>query len=624
MPVLQDVIHKIEVGGGMRHLKLGVGALAIVGLFVFYNFRGFKNMSTQEAMDAAQLGRNIAQGKGYSTLFVRPLSMYLIRQHNLEKLGGVEAKGSDVFQIKGNHPDLANPPVYPVVLAGLMKILPFEYAVPTKPKPFWSDEGRFLRSEPDFLISLFNQLLFFAVVFLMFLLVRRLFEPRVAWLTASLIFCTEILWRFSVSGLSTMLLLLIFTGVIWCLVLVEQEGRELTGRATRLILLALAAGVLTGLGALTRYSFGCVILPVIVFLVFCGGPQRFVLGAVAALSFVIVFAPWIARNYHVGGTPFGTAGYAILEHTFSFPEYQLQRSLEPDLSASVLKPLTQKLLVNLRHVALNDLPKLGGGWISGFFLVGLLVGFREPGPKRLRYFLVSCILLLSVAQALGTTELSTASPEINSENLLILVAPLVLTFGVNLFFLFLDQFDLPARELRYAVIGIFSALVCLPMVFTLLPPKTNPVSYPPYFPPSIQMSTMWTKENELMMTDMPWATAWYGQTQCMWLTLTPHEFVVINDYQKPIQILWLSKITIDSKLWTQWLILAQSGWGNMLIQAQNYFTTDALLWPRQVNLRVFRPGEAPESFPLHFWQVGQMGFEDQFLLTAREHFPKLQ
>ncbi len=40
---------------------------------------------------------------------------------------------------------------------------------------------------------------------------------------------TELLWRFSVSGLSTMLLLVIFIGLAWCLVLLEQEGGELSG-----------------------------------------------------------------------------------------------------------------------------------------------------------------------------------------------------------------------------------------------------------------------------------------------------------------------------------------------------------------------------------------------------------
>src|SRR5437867_11936986 len=183
MALPQELIHKLEVGGGMRHFRVVLGVLALLALIVGYNWRAFKNMSTQEAMDAAQLGRNIAQGKGYTTLFIRPFSMYLLKQHNEEKRGQAPpSKAAEFTEIKDRHPDITNPPVYPFVLAGLMKVLPFEFAIPViKPKPFWSNNGAFWRYEPDFLISLFNQLLFFGVMVLFFFLARRFFDPSTAW-----------------------------------------------------------------------------------------------------------------------------------------------------------------------------------------------------------------------------------------------------------------------------------------------------------------------------------------------------------------------------------------------------------------------------------------------------------
>jgi hypothetical protein len=91
----------------------------------------YRNLATPEAMDAAQLARNISEGKGYTTLFIRPLSLYLVQKHNA---GGMRRPRSPARnpRFRANqtaHPDLANPPVYPVVLAGLMKVLPFQYAV---------------------------------------------------------------------------------------------------------------------------------------------------------------------------------------------------------------------------------------------------------------------------------------------------------------------------------------------------------------------------------------------------------------------------------------------------------------------------------------------------------------
>ena len=84
MPALQELIHKLEVGEWTRHVKVGVALLGLLAFAVVYDIRQFKNFSTQEAMDQAQLARNIAEGKGFTTEFVRPLSFYLLQKQQLE------------------------------------------------------------------------------------------------------------------------------------------------------------------------------------------------------------------------------------------------------------------------------------------------------------------------------------------------------------------------------------------------------------------------------------------------------------------------------------------------------------------------------------------------------------
>ncbi len=217
-------------------------------------------------MDSAQLARNISEGKGYTTLFLRPFSLYLIQKHNLAKLAATPANTNiDFAQIQTAHPDLANPPVYPVVLAGLMKVLPFNYTVETK-KPFWTEGGRFMRYQPEFLIALFNEILLVAVAGLTFIIARKLFDPTVAWISTLLVLGCELLWRFSVSGLSTMLLLVIFMGLVWCVFKIEETARQIQPQPGKLLGWAALAGFLAGGGALTRYAFGWTIIPVVVFL----------------------------------------------------------------------------------------------------------------------------------------------------------------------------------------------------------------------------------------------------------------------------------------------------------------------------------------------------------------------
>ena len=600
--LIQKLIHMSEVGAGSRYLRLLVLGLAVVGLALVYNLRAYRNLATQEAMDSAQLARNIADGKGYTTLFIRPFSLYLVQSHNQAKYAAAPATTNlDFAQIKFNlHPDLANPPVYPVVLAGLMTLRSFRYPVELM-KPFWSDNSHFWRYQPDFQIAVFNEVLLLVVVGLTFFLARKLFDVNVAWLAALLTIGCELLWQFSISGLSTLLLMVIFLGLTWCVLRIEEMVCEPQPRPNWLLGLALASGVLTGVGALTRYAFGWTIIPVALFLFFFSG-QRRVLHTLAALgAFVVVLIPWVIRNYAVSGTPFGTAGFAIVEGTGLFPRFQLERSVHPDLTHALwLKLYVTKLLGNAHDILVNDLPRLGGSWVSILFLAGLLLGFRGMAVRRMRYFLLMCLGTFIVVQALGQTQLSNESPGVNSEDLLVLLVPLVFCYGVSFFFTFLEQMKLPVLQLRYAVIAVFAVLSCLPMIFTLLSPKASPVVYPPYYPPDIQHTAGWMKENELMMSDVPWAVAWYGRHQCVWLTLnTQDDFFAINDYLKPVQALYLTPGTMDGKFVSELLRSGEHSWGSFIA------------------LGVLQ-NQIPQGFPLRNAPTGFL--PDRLFLTDRERW----
>jgi hypothetical protein len=611
MLTLQRFIHQLEVGGGMRYFRWGLGGLVLLLFLIGYNMRAFKNMSTQEAMDSAQLARNIAEGKGYTTLFVRPFSMYLVKRHALQKK---DADPRNLCQLKGNHPDLANPPVYPFVLAGLMKVFNFNYSTSVT-KPFWTNNGGFWRYQPDFIISAFNQLLFLGCVGLTFILARRLFGRSVASIAALLTLGTELFWRFCVSGLSTILLLLIFLCLLWCLSVLEQEVREPQRGPFWRMMLALLVGILTGLGGLTRYSFAWLILPVLLFLILFAGQRRVLLAVVAFVAFSGVMTPWVVRNYSVSGTPFGVPGYCLAQNGGSTGpgEHRFERSLEPKIPALSLHMVFYKLFANARQLLTNDLPKLGGNWLTAFFLVGLLVGFRNPAAKRLRYFVVASLVVLAIVQALGRTELSDDSPELNSENLLVLLAPIVLVYGSSLFFLLLEQIELPFTQLRYGAIGLLAFLVSLPLILVFLPPRGWPIAFPPYWPPVLQAIANWTKDDELTMSDVPWALAWYGKRQCAWLTLNPREdFLAINDYQKPVQALCVSRLALDNRAASDWLPFRPT-WGSFILDSMS----------RGIQVAQFKHESVkpvpPKEFPLH---VGQEGWPDHFLVTARDKWLK--
>jgi hypothetical protein len=202
-------------------------------------------------------------------------------------------------------------------------------------------------------------------------------------------------------------------------------------------------------------------------------------------------------------------------------------------------------------------------------------------------------------------------PEINSENLLVLLAPLVLIYGVSLFCLLLDQMDLPLHIFRYLIIGTFVGVACLPMLFTFLPPRSLPIAYPPYYPPAIQQVCGWMKETEQIMSDIPWAVAWYGKRRCVWLTLnatrdpkdpsSSETFLAISKNKAPIQALYLTPQSMDGRFLSQWLRGSEPGWGSFIINTVFY-------------------KEVPPEFPL--WKAPARFYPDQLFLTDRERWRK--
>jgi 4-amino-4-deoxy-L-arabinose transferase-like glycosyltransferase len=593
---LQDIIHYIEVGAGKRYLRFLLPCVLVLGLAILYDFRCWKDLSAPDAMDSAQLARNIADGKGYTTQFIRPLSIYLIQAKNQGKGAAASFDQTpDYARLKTAHPDLANPPVYPVILAGLMKIVPFQYAINLKSN-FWATNGLFARFQPDFVISIFNQLLFLAAVVVSFFIARKLFDNGIARVAAILMLGCDLLWRFSASGLSTMLLMLDFLALFWCILKTDELAREEQPDATRIAYWSAGVGILTGVGALTRYAFGWTIIPVALFLILFSGPRKWLNAAAAFAAFAIILAPWIARNVAVSGAPFGTAGYAIFDGTGLSP-MPLERSLHPDLLEALWPALYfHKFAINALPLLENDLLKIGGIWPSLLFFAGLLLAFNRPSPRRMRYFLLMCLGTFIFVEALGRTSLSDISPEINSENLFVLAAPFVIIFGTAFFFILLDQMTLRATELRYVVMGVFILLSCLPLISALWYKKT-PVSFPPYFPPDIERTAGWMKPGELTMSDVPWAVAWYGNRQCVWLTDDAQDsFFELNDYVKPVNALYLTMRTMDDRLLTDCFRSGKDSWGNFVMNA---------LAKQQI----------PTNFPLRHSPSGSASVESGMFLT---------
>ena len=101
----------------MASVLLGFALLAFL-----YNVNDYHGFTSPEAMENAQLARQLSEGNGYSTESIRPFSLGL-----LERADG----GGGAQLLKRPVPDLSVAPGYPFILSCAMRVLPFSISTPT-------------------------------------------------------------------------------------------------------------------------------------------------------------------------------------------------------------------------------------------------------------------------------------------------------------------------------------------------------------------------------------------------------------------------------------------------------------------------------------------------------------
>ena len=84
----------------------------------------------------------------------------------------------------------------------------------------------------------------------------------------------------------------------------------------------------------------------------------------------------------------------------------------------------------------------------------------------------------------------------------------------------------------------------LPLVLTLALPRVG-VPYPPYYAPYISHISRMLSDDEILCTDIPWATAWYGNRNSLLLPRTIDDFYEIHFKTKLISGIYFTTVTRD-------------------------------------------------------------------------------
>jgi hypothetical protein len=494
--------------------------LLIAVLSVWYLVSEFHGFKEREAMDAAQVGRQIAEGKGFTTQWIRPQAITIFG----EKL---KAKPEGVNQFE-NFPEIYQGPLYPYAIGMLFKLTGHPYNASfneMKESPF----------RAEWVICFFNLLCTYATGIVIFFLGTRIFDARVGFLSAIVFLFSDLIWRFAISGLSTSLILFLLT-LSWFF-LNEAFIHEENERSAWAIPFLAIGGLMAGLAVLTRLSLLWLLVPMILILgvVFRSRPWIVIS---YLLLFLLPVIPFLVRNHALTGYWLGGWGVNLAQTDYAFSLLQMEEGALP------FKMLPIRMLQATGFHLQNIQGLLGGSFAAILSFAALFHLFRRERSRALQYGIFAILPFLILAGASVNSYPGWMTPW----NMVVFALPLMSIGGSAFFYVLLDRLDSGYPAIQKAILALFVLINAGPFLLTLAPPGEIPFRFPPYYPPIIKLASEWNQKNEVIVSDMPWATAWYGDRISLWLPAKIKDLYWINDYIQPVSAMLISPLTLDQKI----------------------------------------------------------------------------
>ena len=514
---VQRVIHALESGGAAVWVRRALVVAAIVVMSLFYLFHEFRGLATSQAMDQAQIGRELLHGHGWQTKFARPLAV-----GQLSRSRGSKDAAQKIWT------DTYNAPLPSLVDA--IALLPVKSQLKMTPRD--------IIYTGDKMIALMSILLFLASVAVLFFIARRLFDERLALLGCGLVLVCDTIWQYTLSGLPQILLLLLFNLTIYVLVRAieaQSAGRPVGGWLA-------AAGGGFGLLALAHALTIWIFLPALIFCAIFFRPR--VWAAVLVLApFVLFYTPWLIRNYFVCGNPGGVAIYSFFDQ-IGMSEAAHMRHVAIDFHGMSPGFWRNKITSNVVEQAGKIFHYFCWSAVALFFFATLLHPFRRAEASVTRWMVLAMWLgAFSGMAVYGLTE----EQGVAANQLHLLFVPIMTCFGLAFLLVQWNRFGIEYRLARIAFLTLLFVVCGLPMIFTfLLSGAKGSIRWPPYVPPYIAVINDWMQPNEITATDMPWAVAWYADRRAVWLPDTIRGYTDFNDYNLlggPINAIYLTPIS---------------------------------------------------------------------------------
>ncbi len=537
-------------------MRLGFYALVFAALATVYALSQFRGLREPVAMESAQIARHLAEGRGFVTDCARPFDLWYLQTR--ERLPAAEAP----------IPVLWTAPGLPLLQAGLLRLVRPAYAVDA------AGGGRLVPAETRVLVPLGVGLLLLTVL-AVWLLGSVLFGDRVALPAAAAYAVSDLALSGSLSGLPLTLSAPAIMLALWLAILAVRRSatvEQVWGVAGLTVL----AGVCSTVAVLSDYAMLVAALAVAGLLGMELQRRRWLLLPLFVLVVLLALAPWLMRNLATGTGLLGAWPYAALRETALFPGDALERSADPLFNAYRSSAAVRQGLATRLIALFSGTGFVRGGVMFCFFLLALFQRSEQSFVRILKGLAVAALVLLALLPPLPGTVAGSGW---------VALYPLMVVFGMGAFVQALDHEEFFDAAVRPLLLGLLLALCLLPAGLRMVRGVAS--AYPPYHAPIQHFVGGVPGDGELLVTDIPWATAWYGGCKSVLLPNQPEDIAG----------------------------LAGTGWAQV---GGLYLTGTAGGDPLWTLMRLGR--QVPEVVPLRSGVSLPVGRIDQLLLTREERW----
>ena len=495
--------------------------LTLGNLFVL-----FKGLNSPQAMDQAQISREIARGHGFTTKMIRPVAYDQAQRAQKRSISLVG------FQ------DTYHSPLNPLLNAAVLKIIGAD-----KPNS-WQMGANEMVFPLDRVIATVSTLFFLLAIGVNYLLIARIFDAKIAGVCAILMLFCDSFWNYSLSGLPQMLMLLLFSSALYF----AYRAVEATTEGRLAMTPALIAGVFFTLLALTHWMTVWIALGYIIFAAVAFRP-RGVIGITILVLLIIAGIGPILRNQSITGSPFGTAFLTVYNGLSNSGEAAVMRTADLESEPLVIDGLIAKILRTTLMQSMDIIPLLGGIIVAPLFFLSLLHPFKRASISSFRW----AILLMWILAAFGLAIFGISKDPLDPNQIHLLFAPIMTAYGLAFVSILWSRLEFVASTpmLRNVHYFLIVGICALPLVLALpmkvrvgmhLRDRGGVPNWPPYYAPALNSKTAgirgWTTDDEVIFSDQPWAVAWYADRISIWLPPTYAGFekleTIANDLQTPV------------------------------------------------------------------------------------------